>query len=277
MAELELEDQPATTTEAPTKKPRKPRKPKTEATPEPQDVQEGTQEPQGDADATQNVQSTVEITEASQNASQTASAKSDELAEADEFERRLKSADDKIREADVEIENLKSKLKSAKARQEEYVGELREIVRQGRHAGQPMPLFDRKPEPAATEAPKPSVKLHEPWREWSLAKIGLSDGIVEKLAEAGYSTAGQIAGFSSKGGILTDIAGIGEATADKIDDALAEMHRIKPWEVDGSVDVATAMLSLGPEGMRLEDSAGDEEPSDESEPETEGFDEDELD
>ena len=273
MAEIELEDQPATTTEAPTKKRRKPRKPKTEATPEPQDVQEATQEVQGEADATQNVQSTVETAEAAQNASQTASAKSDELTEADEFERRLKSADDKIREADVEIESLKSKLKSAKARQEEYVGELREIVRQGRHAGQSMPLFDRQPEPA----PKPSVKLHEPWREWSLAKIGLSDSIVEKLAEAGYSTAGQIAGFSSKGGILTDIAGIGEATADKIDDALAEMHRIKPWEVDGSVDVATAMLSLGPEGMRLEDSAGDEEPSDESEPETEGFDEDELD
>lgn len=258
MADLELAETP---TETPTKKPRKPRKPKTEPTPEPLDAREGTQEAQGEADGTQNVQSTVETPEASQNASQTPSPKSDELVEADEFERRLKLADDKIREADVEIENLKSKLKSAKARQEEYVGELREIVRQGRHAGQSMPLFDRQPDPA----PKPAAKLHEPWRDWPLSEIGLPSHALSKLVEAGFSTAGNIADFSTAGNLLTDIDGIGEATADLIENALAEMHRIKPWDADASVGLTEAMNALNGE-------VGDEEPGD-----TEVYEEDELD
>jgi len=258
MADLELAETP---TETPTKKPRKPRKPKTEPTPEVLDVQEDTQEAQGEADDTQNVQSTVETPEASQNASQTRSVESGRIAELEAFEAKVKAAALDVKEADAEIERISGLLKSAKKRKETLVEIHCQICEEGSRQHEPMPLFDRKPDLAS----KPAAKLHEPWREWPLAEIGLTASIVEKLAEAGYSTAGQIADFNNTGGMLSDIAGIGEATADKISDALAEMHRLKPWEADASVGLAEAMNALNGE-------VGDEEPGD-----AEVYEEDELD
>jgi hypothetical protein len=77
----------------------------------------------------------------------------------------------------------------------------------------PMPLFDKKPEPAIDAA-------GESWRSVSLAQLGLAEGLTEKLGDQGFHTIGHLADWTAKGNHLTGINGIGAATAEKIEKAL---------------------------------------------------------
>lgn len=58
------------------------------------------------------------------------------------------------------------------------------------------------------------------WRSVELTSLDLSAGILAILAESGFATVGQIADHTASGKRLTDIAKVGEAKAEKIEQAL---------------------------------------------------------
>lgn len=64
------------------------------------------------------------------------------------------------------------------------------------------------------------MPLFEVWKQTPVAAIGLPDGVVMLLEEAGYDTVGKIGDYTAKGGQLTDLPHIGEAKAQAIADAL---------------------------------------------------------
>ena len=82
--------------------------------------------------------------------------------------------------------------------------------------------FDQPDGGGVKAAPEPAEP--EEWRSVTLAELtkhGLSRPIAAKLEEAGLATLGAIADWSKSGKLFTDIAGIGNAGAEKIDDAMA--------------------------------------------------------
>ncbi|MDE2100901.1 MAG: hypothetical protein KGL39_26885 [Patescibacteria group bacterium] len=64
------------------------------------------------------------------------------------------------------------------------------------------------------------MPLFEVWRQTTVNELGLPDGIVALLEEAGYMTVGMLADLTANGGELTDIAHIGEQKAEAIRKAL---------------------------------------------------------
>jgi hypothetical protein len=69
----------------------------------------------------------------------------------------------------------------------------------------------------ALGAPLP---LFEVWKQTPVAELGLPDGIVAILCEAGYDTVGKLAELSNRGIELTSIPHIGEQKAEAIRAAL---------------------------------------------------------
>ncbi len=101
----------------------------------------------------------------------------------------------------------------------------------------PLPLFDQPAVPTSGEMTQPPMPVDpvvegatsatpttladedESWRNTTTKDLGLPKGICKILEEeAGITTLGGIADWSSKKG-LTDIPGIGQGKADKIDEA----------------------------------------------------------
>lgn len=79
------------------------------------------------------------------------------------------------------------------------------------------------------------------WRDASVAEsLGLTTKVLEKLADAGITTIGELEDLRAGEG-LTSVAGIGQATADKIEEQVLEWldeNRDKFGEVvDGSFEV----------------------------------------
>lgn len=64
------------------------------------------------------------------------------------------------------------------------------------------------------------LPLFDVWRTTPVDQLGLSDGIVMLLQEAGINTVGLIADWTDKGKNLTDIPHIGEQKAEAIRQAL---------------------------------------------------------
>lgn len=77
------------------------------------------------------------------------------------------------------------------------------------------------------------LPLFEVWKQTPAEELGLPDGIVMLLQEAGYDTAGKIADYTAKGGKLTDIPHIGEHKAEAIRMALDRFWRDR--KADGEV------------------------------------------
>lgn len=137
-----------------------------------------------------------------------------------------------IREKANQVAILKSEALDLKemlaAKKKEWEGALAELVyliRRDPRQQLAMPFDERKePEqPAPVEAPSNGA-----WRELSLSVLGLPEKMIEKLNEASLISLGQLADYTAKGNLLTDVQGVGEASAQKIDDALDQFWAEHP-------------------------------------------------
>ena len=126
----------------------------------------------------------------------------------------------KVREYRSEYEDAAAEAKSRKKSLEAAQDQLSDLIARGPET---MPLFDG-PKPAAKPGPKPkkAAAPDEVWRADIIPDLDLAPSIVEKLAEAGLHTIGDLADWSAGGRLLQDIDGIGEAAAVKIDDAMTK-------------------------------------------------------
>lgn len=89
------------------------------------------------------------------------------------------------------------------------------------------------------------------WKHVQLSAVpGLSGKLATKLAEAGLATLGALAGHTARGGRLFDLPGIGEKTAEKIEQALEDYwaeakkaagsaEAVEPEAVPNPVDAAS--------------------------------------
>jgi hypothetical protein len=81
-------------------------------------------------------------------------------------------------------------------------------------------------EPAKTFAT--AATSGDDWRKVELSKLDLPAGILSILAEADFTTIGQIADHTASGKRLTDIAKVGQAKAEKIEQAMEDFWRKNP-------------------------------------------------
>lgn len=131
--------------------------------------------------------------------------------------------------SDAEIFGLKAKLKEATSRRDRLVSELLGFLN-------PLPLFDDPPAP-------PDDKPSDAWKDEKIIALSLPDSINRALDDMNLTTIGKLAEYSKAGLLLTDIPGIGEGKAQKIEDALEhywKTHRPPPdpKELDSEDDTA---------------------------------------
>jgi hypothetical protein len=106
--------------------------------------------------------------------------------------------------------------KQAKERVEGLYTELRNYIDE---LSKPLPLFDKK---KGEQAPAKALD-DEAWRGVpieTLVSHGLPQSLVVRLGEASLTTIGLLADFTNAGKRLTDLDGVGEAKAEKIEQAL---------------------------------------------------------
>lgn len=155
-----------------------------------------------------------------------------------DYEQRLDDATKRVARTALYQAKCEAESKHAKAEAKSALEELQKIVNRG---PEQYPLFDGQPAKAATDETggetageltsedaeaAEDVVIHdddESWKEVSIATLGLPAGVVKSLNEADNHifTIGDLATWTAKYA-LTDIEGIGQAKADKIDDALAK-------------------------------------------------------
>jgi hypothetical protein len=123
----------------------------------------------------------------------------------------------KVAELAEDWADRKSEAAAAKGVHDTAVAELRRLIRAQNESN---PLFDGP-------APEP-----EAWREVRLDTLGFSSAILENLTEANLETIGQIADWTSSGSRLVNIAGVGPAAAEKIEDALEAFWKTQDQEQD---------------------------------------------
>lgn len=122
----------------------------------------------------------------------------------------IKELNNEFREEYAEWEFLKDKTGSAKKRVDEISKRLSYLIARGPEKQQKLPFED---------STKGEVLA---WREASVAEsLGLTTGVLEKLANAGVTTIGELEDLRAGAG-LRSIKGIGQATVDKIEDQVIE-------------------------------------------------------
>lgn len=95
----------------------------------------------------------------------------------------------------------------------EYDGAVLVIRALIRAQAEDLPIFDNLGEKSEEDA-------DNSWREVELSSLDLSAKVLENLDAARLTTIGELADYSANGGRLTQVAGIGPAAAEKIEDAL---------------------------------------------------------
>ncbi len=113
----------------------------------------------------------------------------------------------------------KEDAKNATKAWESAVKRLQILIRQ---QDEPMPLFDRKPEP---------LKPVEEWRDVDidvLTNHGLSEAIVEKLRDSSFQAIGSLADWTASDNLLTAIDGIGPKKAEAIESSLEGFWAANP-------------------------------------------------
>lgn len=168
-----------------------------------------------------------------------------------------------IRDAAREVDNLFQNLEEARAATKEAKAEEKEIekrweaavVRQQQiiRGEKVMPLFANTPdigddedeeddEPKPAKPPKASkdkakkdrppgaASDWEPWHDVRLDSIGLPQNVTDKLSTANFDTIGELTKWQrmSPKNTLDKIPGIGEATSEKIADALVAFYKNNP-------------------------------------------------
>jgi hypothetical protein len=140
----------------------------------------------------------------------------------------IKELNNEFREEYSEWEFLKDKTGAAKKRVDEIGKRLSYLIARGPDNQQKLPFVD------STDGN--SLE----WREQDIAEsLGLAAKVLEKLEDAGVRTIGELEDLRAGAG-LTSIGGIGQATADKIEEQVLEWlteNRDKLGEVvDDSTD-----------------------------------------
>ncbi len=83
----------------------------------------------------------------------------------------------------------------------------------------PEPLFDSPP---SKNGAADTDVADDSWRDADIDGLGLADGVVNALREAGLDTIRKIGDYTEKGGRLIDVKGVGKSKVDKISDALEQ-------------------------------------------------------
>lgn len=149
-----------------------------------------------------------------------------QIRQADENAGRLRESRKRLDELSAKADKAATAAKEAKKRYEAAIDEHFELEAELDSDQLRLPLGDAdEPEPAAA-APAGD----ESWREVKLSSLdGLPEGVWGKLALANIYTIGDVADRQrSEQFRLTDIDGIGQASADKIDAALAAFWAQRP-------------------------------------------------
>lgn len=161
----------------------------------------------------------------------------------DEWKKRLHNAKELVCELCVSEEAMKETLSTLKKQREEAVSELAQLTRnspdtcpsmfrvvtQAVASAQANTTTDEKTGEVATGQTQTTLSTSgdgdESWRTVTLASLSLSPGILEILAESDITTIGHITDHTASGKRLTDISKIGEAKAEKIEQALESFWR----------------------------------------------------
>lgn len=135
--------------------------------------------------------------------------------DADALLKQIEALEEECYLAELEWEDRKSEAKVAKELYEAKVGALRRLIRSAKNDAD-RPLL-KQAEAAANE----EMAIDDAWRETPIEELALGAGPEKHLREAGITTIGKLADFTSQERAnLTDIAGIGSASAEKISDRL---------------------------------------------------------
>ncbi len=78
------------------------------------------------------------------------------------------------------------------------------------------------------------LPLFEVWQQTPVTELGLPEGVVMLLQEAGVDTVGKIAAWTEGGKALTDLPHVGEAKAKAIEEALERFW--KQRKAEGEVE-----------------------------------------
>jgi len=147
------------------------------------------------------------------------------------WQRELLAAKELVCELCLDEEEAKESLKDIKDRRENAVSNLARITRNDpREVGVSKPVAP-SPSPNSTQAKPASITNSgdgDGWKNVPVDTLGLPAGIVAALAEAGIDTLGNIVEYTAAGKRLTDIANIGTAKAEKIENACAEYWKRNP-------------------------------------------------
>jgi len=155
-----------------------------------------------------------------------------------DYIRNIRSLEWSVADAEAELDDAKAVVKRKTKAFDEKVAALREAIRIGPERG--LPLFssantdnrevsesfasvngDSASADATASTPENVPADDDSWKSVTLDQLGLTGKLHESLTEAGLTTMGAIADWSSSGKLLTDVPGIGEAKAAKIEEATA--------------------------------------------------------
>lgn len=215
---------------------------------------ENAQEPQGEAEVVPTEETASETTEAAQEAN-TAVAVAEEpevepIPDPSEAELALveiREATEIVTEKWATLRECQLETKSAREAEKEAESEwMAAVARQQsviKGQNEKHPLFDRKwfqaktkiestaeavkTEQLALEA-KVAATPRDGWRAFRLEHTTIPSTTVKLLAESNYHTIGDIANLTASGLPLTDIKGVGQAKADKIEAGLARFWQDHP-------------------------------------------------
>lgn len=90
------------------------------------------------------------------------------------------------------------------------------------------------PLPFGLDELAPEATGPDAWKAVPLSSLGLSPKVIEKLEDAGLRTLGALAAWTKP---LTDVKGIGEAAAEKIEEATARYWKENPQQEEPGTTV----------------------------------------
>lgn len=131
---------------------------------------------------------------------------------------RIEETEREVREREANWNLAKQEVKIRKGALDDAVLRLRELCRAREHdAARPLFSQDGK---AKAEAPQ-----EEEWRSVAVETLDIPNSTIKKLAEAKITTMGEMADYTAAGNQLVDIAGIGPAKAEQLEDACLAFWR----------------------------------------------------
>lgn len=138
----------------------------------------------------------------------------------------------------------KEKAKVAKQHYDAAVAELQELILRGPN---PQPLLPGMGETGER-------KTNDAWRAVSVTELGVSEGILGAMEEAGLTTLGKLADAMDGDQWWRSIAGIGEGKATQIEDAFSEFWANNPQYCADAPSRVRILKDIPDDGLK----AGDE-------------------